>query len=289
VAPFWRRFDPFTERKIGRIAREFRPDAILTITGRGAAMTPPGDYALVGRLGGYYKLEYYRHCDHLVCNTPDLVRYVRSGGWPADRVVYIPNFPQADDSPPASRAELGTPVGSPLAVALGRLHRDKAFDILLLAAAGIHDLWVWIAGVGPDEKKLRAQARDLGIADRVKFLGWRTDRAALLRAADICVFPSREEPFGNVVIEAWACGTPLVAAASVGPAFLIRPDEDAVLVPIDDVAALRDGIGRVLSSRPLAESLVAAGRKRIEGEFSEQVVVDQYTRMFEQVRRAARH
>src|SRR6185295_17796677 len=86
VLSFWRRFDISTERKFKQIAVEFQPDVVLTITGRGAAMTPPGDYALIGRLGGYYNFDYFRRCDYLVCNTPDLVRYVTQGGWAKDRV-----------------------------------------------------------------------------------------------------------------------------------------------------------------------------------------------------------
>ncbi len=284
VLPFWVRFDPFTGPGIRRIAAAFRPDAVLTITGRGAAMTPPGNYALIGRLGGYYNYDYFRRCDYLVCNTPDLVRYVERGGWARERVFYIPNFPHIDDAPAVDRATLGTPADVPLAVALGRLHRNKALDVLLKAAAQIPGLWVWIAGEGPDKHKLTKLARDLGVENRVRFLGWRTDRGALLRAADVCVFPSREEPFGNVVVEAWAYGTPLVAAASTGPAFLTRPGEDAILVPVDDVAALAAGIRDVLGSKELAARLTANGRARVESEFSEKAVIGQYMRMFEQVR-----
>jgi glycosyltransferase involved in cell wall biosynthesis len=288
VLPFFRRFDWLTGRRFRRIANEFGPDVVLTITGRGAAMTPPGDYALIGRLGGYYNFDYFRRCDYLVCNTPDLVRYVTEGGWATERVFYIPNFPHIEAAPAVDRHTLGTPEDVPLAVALGRLHPNKAMDVLLQAAAQIPDLWVWIAGEGPDEAKLKKQARALGVAERVKFLGWRTDRAALLKAANVCVFPSREEPFGNVVVEAWAYGAPLVAAASTGPAWLTRNGEDAVLVPVDNPEALARGIRDILASKDLAGRLAENGRKRIETEFSEQVVIGQYADMFEQVRRKRR-
>lgn len=284
VLPFFRRFDWLTGRRFKCIAEKFCPDVVLTITGRGAAMTPPGDYTLIGRLGGYYNFDYFRRCDYLVCNTPDLIRYVMEGGWAKDRVFYIPNFPHIDEAPAVRRGALGTPKDAPLAVALGRLHPNKAMDVLLMAAAQVHDLWVWIAGEGPDNAKLKKLACDLRIAERVKFLGWRTDRGALLKAADVCVFPSREEPFGNVVVEAWAYGAPLVAAASTGPAWLARNGEDALLVPVDDPEALAQGIRDVLTSKDLANRLVENGRKRIETEFSENVVIGQYLDMFEQVR-----
>ena len=284
VLPFFRRFDWITGRRFRRIANAFQPDIVLTITGRGAAMTPPGDYTLIGRLGGYYNFDYFRRCDYLVCNTPALARYVMEGGWAKDRVFTIPNFPHIEDVPAAVRVALGTPKDAPLAVALGRLHPNKAMDVLLRAAAQIPELWVWIAGEGPDKAKLKKLARDLGIAERVKFLGWRTDRGALLKAADLCVFPSREEPFGNVVVEAWAYGAPLVAAASTGPAWLARNGEDAILVPVDNAQALAQGIRDVLASKDLANGMVENGRKRIETEFSENVVIGQYLDMFERVR-----
>jgi glycosyltransferase involved in cell wall biosynthesis len=283
-APFFRRFDLWTPRKLRRIAAEFRPQCVLTFTGRGGAMTPPGPYALIGRLGGYYRLEYFRRCDYLVCITPDLVRHVVEGGFPKEKVFFIPNFAVIQDAPAIDRATFDTPRNAKLALALGRLHKSKALDVLLRAAAQVPDLYVWIAGEGPDRAELVQLAADLGIASRVRFLGWRTDRSALLRAADVCVFPSRFEPNGTVVVEAWAHGVPLVTAASAGPAWIARDGEDALIAPIDDADGLAERIRAVLSSPELAAKLVANGHRRIAEEFSEEAVVGKYIAMFEAVR-----
>src|SRR5262249_22684650 len=110
------------------------------------------------------------------------------------------------------------------------------------------------------------------------------DRAALYGAADLCVYPSREEPFGNVVVEAWSCGVPIVATASTGPAWLARNGEDAILTPVDDLRALAEGIRAVLTSKELAAKLAAAGRHRVETEFSETRIVQSYIDLFEKVR-----
>jgi glycosyltransferase involved in cell wall biosynthesis len=262
----------------------FRPDIALAFAGRAASFMPRGDYGLIGRLGGYYNLKNFKACDYLVCNAPDLVRYVIEGGWPASKVSLIPNFAAVPDGPPLDRGEFETPDEAPLAVALGRLHPNKGLDVLIRAAALIPELFVWIAGEGPERERLENLARELGIAGRVKFLGWREDRAALYRAADLCVYPSREEPFGNVVVEAWSCGTPIVTTASTGPAWLVRKDEDAILTPVDDVEALAAGIRRVLSSKLLAAELVSAGRRRVSEEFSESAIVRHYIDLFEKVR-----
>jgi glycosyltransferase involved in cell wall biosynthesis len=268
-----------------RAADAFQPDIVFAFAGRAASFVPRGNYTVIGRLGGYYNLSNFQTCDYLVCNAPDLVRYVVAGGWPETRVFLIPNFPSVPDAPALDRAAFGTPRDAPLAVALGRLHPNKGLDILVRAVALVPDLFVWIAGEGPERQALETLARDLGVSGRIKFLGWRTDRAALYKAADVCVYPSREEPFGNVVVEAWSCGVPIVTTASTGPAWLARNGEDAIVTPIDDVPALAEAIRKVIASKPLASRLVAGGRRRVAEEFSESSIVRRYRDLFEQVRR----
>jgi glycosyltransferase involved in cell wall biosynthesis len=276
--------DLWTTSRLRKIARAFRPDVVLTFAGRASSHMPRGDYTLIGRLGGYYGLKYFRHCDYLVCNAPDLVRYVVEGGWRSERVFHIPNFPRIEETPALDRASLNTPEGMPLALALGRLHPNKALDVLVESAASIPDLWVWIAGEGKERTHLENLARDLGVSERVKFLGWRTDRAALFKAADICVFPSREEPFGNVVIEAWAYGTPLVTTDSAGPAWLVRNGEDGIVTPVDDVEALAGGIKSLLSDPKLATKLIDNGKGRISEGFSEEAIISRYLDLMEGLR-----
>ncbi len=123
-------------------------------------------------------------------------------------------------------------------------------------------------------------AQALGVAPRVRFLGWRTDASALYRAADICVFPSRYEPLGNVVIQSWAHGLPVVAAASQGPKALIHDGSDGVLVPVDDPDALAASIRRLLAEPMLRTRLAAAGAARVAGEFSEAAGVAQGKQLF---------
>src|SRR6185295_10481145 len=139
-----------------------------------------------------------------------------------------------------------TPANAVLLLALSRLHEKKGLDVLLAALRDLPQCVAWLAGDGPLQKDLELLAERLGVADRVRFLGWRTDRGALLRAADVCVLPSRWEPFGTVMLEAWAAGTPLIAAASQGPSALIDDGGNGLLVPVDDAPALVAAIRRVM-------------------------------------------
>jgi glycosyltransferase involved in cell wall biosynthesis len=165
---------------------------------------------------------------------------------------------------------------------MGRLHEAKAHDVALHALVRIPDAFLWIAGAGPLEAKLKGMAEALGVAPRVRFLGWRTDASALYRSADVCVFPSRYEPLGNVVIQAWAHGLPVVAAASQGPKALIRDGEDGLLTPVDDAEALAAAVTRLLADRDLRGRFVAAGEARVAAEFSEAAVVGQWKELFAQ-------
>ncbi len=254
---------------------------LLAWMNRAARHTPRGPWARIGRLGGYYNLKYYEGFEELVANTEDIAEWIVGQGWPAGRVRCIPNFAAAPpDGGPLDRATLETPADAPLLLAMGRLHDSKAHDVSLQALAELPDAFLWIAGVGPLEAKLKAMAEALGVAARVRFLGWRTDPSALYRAADVCVFPSRYEPLGNVVIQAWAHGLPVVAAESQGPKALIEDGRDGVLVPVDDAEALAAGVRRLLAEPKLAAQFAQRGRGRVAAEFSEAAVVGQWKTLF---------
>jgi glycosyltransferase involved in cell wall biosynthesis len=258
----------------------YRPDIVITWLNRASKMFPAGDFLRLARLGGYYDLKYYRRCDDLTCITPDLVEHVVRNGWPRERAHYMPNFARVRDMPAIARAELDTPEDAVVVFALGRLHAVKAFDVLLKALAVERRPYLWLAGEGPLRHELEALAGALGIADRVRFLGWRDDREALFAAADICVFPSRYEPFGSVTLEAWAHRLPLVAAASAGPASVIRDGEDGLLVPIDDVAAMAASLTRLMDDPELRHRLVEAGWQQYQARFTETAAVSRWLDLF---------
>jgi glycosyltransferase involved in cell wall biosynthesis len=273
-------FDFATDPKLARAIDDFAPDVVLAWMSRAARYCRQGEYALVGRLGGYYDLKYYRHCDHLIANTTDIANYLASNGWPRERTTYIPNFVDAKPAAAADREAEDTPTDAPLLLAMGRLHQNKAFDVLLDAMVSLPDAYLWIAGDGPLGDGLRQQAERLGIASRVRFLGWRDDVASLLAAADVLVCPSRHEPLGNVVIEGWAHRRPVVAAAAQGPSALIEDGRSGLIVPVGDAEALADAIRRAAFDGDLAAALADGGQAAYEADYTEAIVVDRYREFF---------
>lgn len=281
--PFGGAFDFSTRWAIRRAIKEYAPDIVLTWMNRATAMTPRGKFVHVGRLGGYYNIKYYRKCQHLIANTQDIVDYLRGNGWPDDKVHHLPNFVSSDRVAPVDRRKMYTPDTAPLVLALGRLHENKAFDTLLEAIARVPNVYLWLAGEGPLRQQLENRAEVLGIKPRVRFLGWREDVEALYAAADIFVCPSRHEPLGNVVIEAWAQDIPVIAADSLGPGMLIRHGETGILVPVDDAAALGRSIKHLAENPSLRDRLAEGGRAEYEANHTEQAVVDQYLQFFSQI------
>jgi len=280
---FGGRMDFSTSRALKREINAFEPDVVLTWMNRATSMCPKGDFVHAARLGGYYDLKYYANCDHLIGNTQDIVEYLVEHDWPKDKAHYLPNFVFDEDAEPLSRRDFYTPNDVPLIVALGRLHENKAFDVLLSALARVPNAYLWLAGEGPLKEELQKQAEVLGIKPRVRFLGWRDDTAALLQTVDLFVCPSRHEPLGNVVIEAWAQGLPVVAADSMGPGTLIENMESGVLVPVDDEILMARAIRGVLDDEDLSRRIAEQGYKTYQENFTEARVVEQYLEFFEKV------
>ncbi len=276
-------FDLVSRRGFARAIATYDPDIVLTWSNRATGQCPRGKYVHLARLGGFYNLKYYRRCDHLIGNTQGIRRYLIEQGWPAERTHYLPNFVDTEAMPAVDRAEFDTPGDAKLILALGRLHPNKAFDVLIEAMVEVPDAYLWIAGSGPLDRRLKDHAASLGIANRTRFLGWRDDTAALLAAADVMVCPSRHEPLGNVVLEGWAHRRPVVAAASQGPTELIVDRETGLLVPVDKAAPLAEAIRQCLADDGLSAEMTEAGYAAYQSGFTRDVVVRAYLEFFDQV------
>lgn len=277
LAPVELRFggplDLLTGPSLRRALRCYAPDIVIAWMNRAARFTPRGDYILAGRLGGYYDLRHYRHCDHLIGNTRALAAWITAQGFPATRTHYLPNF-VADMSgiSPTTRAEFAIPSTAPLILGLGRLHSNKGFDILIRALARLPGTHAVIAGEGPERPILESLARAEGVAERLHLPGWRTDTGALLAMADIFVSSSRHEPLGNMVLEAFSAARPTIAAAAAGPREIIDATT-GLLVPIDDPAALAAAIQTLLDDPARRISLAEAGRAHYLSHYAEAPVL----------------
>lgn len=203
----------------------------------------------------------HRRADRVICQTPEMAADVVRAGVPAARTVVIPN--PLDTAGVAERAAAGNPyppAGRHL-VAAGRLVPVKGFDLLLDAFARVvknrPEARLHLLGEGPERAALGNQAARLGIGAQVVFEGFRDNPYPYLRHADLVVLSSRYEGYPNVVLEALALGTPVVAFACPGGSAVVD-GVNGWTVPAGDVDALADRIAAALAGPLPARERVAA-------------------------------
>jgi glycosyltransferase involved in cell wall biosynthesis len=179
---------------------------------------------------------------------------------------------------------------APVVLAAGRFSRWKGFADLLQACAVLKSksiaftcllLGKALRSEKDAEAQLAQQARELGLSN-VVFAGWRDDVPAIMKAASVLVLPSHTEPFGRVIIEAWACGLPVVATNAGGPAEIIADKVNGLLVRTGDAGQIAGAIEMILRERALAGRLSVAGFQRAKG-FTLQKHAEQVVRVYREV------
>ncbi len=265
-----------TRLALERVHQSFRPQIAQYWTGRAGhfARRRPG-CANIGWFGGYRQMKDFRACDDFIAITPDLERHLRDGGVDEEHISRVHTFSTVEmgAGTPVSRARFDTPDDVALLLVLARLHPKKGIDTLLHALKEVDGAFLWIAGEGPNRKEYEDLVRTLGLGARVRFLGWQEDRAGLLSACDICVMPSRFEPFGTVMAEAWSARRPLIVAAAQGPRAYVRDGENGLMVPIDNPPALAAAIRLILNAPDLAQRLVDGGTRSFASQFTAEAYV----------------
>lgn len=282
-APFQGFFDTKTRDILKQEARNFRPDIVQTWMFQASRIMPVGDYIRLGWLRGYHHLEDYRYCDHLCALTKGIVSSIIAQGWPSERIHKIRPFAEGTSGEKLPKSTYNTPEDAPVILGLGRLHWHKSFDAVIQVLAQIPDAYFWLAGEGEQRADLEDFAKTLGVFDRVRFLGWQENQADLYASADVCVLPSRYEPFGLVMIEAWAHKIPLVVTRAAGPRATAQDMIDALLVPIDDIDAFAEAIRRVLADDILRASLIEKGFNHYKQDYTVESAVAQYQRLYKQI------
>lgn len=282
----WGAWDPFAPCAISRALRAHRAEIVQCHLARAAQLGGIAARRLgvptLAKTHNYVDLRYYRAIDRLVPTTRAQEDYLRAHGVAAARITRIPNFSRLAPRAPASQ----TPAPPVRLLALGRLVEKKGFDVLLDALASLPStappVVLTLAGDGPLRAALEARARQLAPRVTVRFVGWVDDVAPLFAAADLFVLPSRDEPFGIVVLEAMAAGVPIVATRTAGPLEVLNADM-AALVDVGDVAALATAIANALADPAAAQARAARAVTEFTSTYAAAAVVPRYERIYEEL------
>lgn len=198
----------------------------------------------------------YSMADVVVAQTAQVAQWVEDN-MKCQKVVVIPN--------PVSKVEvtnshvnlmdmIGTAKQAPTIVAMGRMNKEKGFDLLLKAFAmvtSLHPDWrLVIFGEGQERNNLTSLSKDMGVSDKVFMPGLVKNPAHLLKQADIFVMSSRFEGFPNALLEAMACGLPVISFdCPGGPGEIIRDGIDGLLVKPEDVNAMANAMKRLIENK----------------------------------------
>ena len=258
----------FSRYKLARVIDRFRPDVIQYWKARAGRFTFSRHSARsVAWHGATARINRLSGCDWHQGSSASVIADFLGAGVPEEKAFVVPPFSGGIETEPLRRSEFGIPEDAPLAVVLSRLHAKKGLNTLLDAARMVDGLNILIAGDGSMRRALEAQIKAQRLNDRIKLLGWRNDRVALIDMADFVICPSKIEPFGKTVIDAWAAGKPVIAADAAGPSTLITPGETGLLVRRGDDEALARGMQQLIDFPELRFKLGAAGRAAYGDEF----------------------
>lgn len=290
--------DPFSRFQISRIIAEKKPDIVQTYMGRATRLThlPVASPTVhVSRLGGFYKLNGYRHADAWIGNTKTICEYMTGNGFPAHRVFYLPNFIDVPPEPSAEtlrtiRDKHDIPENALIILGVGRLVKKKGFAGLiesfsrLPADVGCRTVYLLIVGSGPEERALKTFAGQHPCHDRIRWAGWHSNPDPYYAAADLFICPSLHEPLGNVILEAWSNGTPVISTATDGALELIRDGVNGLLVPVDDPDALAQRMEHTLKQdESVTSELVHNGLSELTRRYGKEAVLDSYIELYEKL------
>ncbi len=205
-------------------------------------------------------------------------------GVPPEKLQVIFNGVDLQEFSPgvSDRSRWNLPPNVPLALFAGdiRIPR-KNLDTVLHALVKVPNLHLAVAGITEGSPYLQL-AESLGLNERVHFLGLCDDVPELMKAVDFLVFPSRYDPFGLVVIEAMACGLPVITAVTTGAAELVKPEAGIVLSDPNDTEALREALSSLASDRTLRTQMGQTARILAE-QHSWQLMAKSYVDVFEEL------
>lgn len=242
-------YDPFAANQINIALNRFQPNIVEVHLARAAFLAGKtksvNKWPLIAKTHNNLNGKYYRNVDVIVPFTAQAAKPEYHCNIPQHKFApVIPNF---------SRLEPVSTVVKPARIekifAAGRFVKKKGFNFLLEALAELKPIdgnfSLQIVGDGSEFSSLMALSTELGIDDKVQFLGRRNDIPDLMKNADLFVLPSLREPFGIIVLEAMAMGTPIIATRCEGP-LEVLDDQSAILVDKGDTASLTDGLRKAM-------------------------------------------
>ncbi len=261
----------YKSNALGLLLRRFWPMRLVT--------TVHGWVKHTRRTPLYYHIDRLslRHYERVICVSEDLRQECLACSVPDVRCVLIENaidteeFKRSQETHVA-KERCGLPPDRFLVGAVGRLSAEKGFDLLIRAVDRLLkqglDLDLVIVGEGDQQAPLQRLVRELGRSERIRLLGYRAQLVDLYQAMDVLALSSHREGLPNVLLEAMAVETPVVATRIAGVPRLVEHERNGLLVDAGNEVALADALARMVRDANLRRRLGRAGRATIAERYS---------------------
>lgn len=301
------RFDLTALRKLRSLIRERQPDVLLSCLFAGNSYARLATLGMGGKRpkvlisercvdswksGWQLWLDrWFQSCtDLLIANSESVATFYRQHGFPGEKIRVIPNGVEIPPPPSISKAEfcrqLGIPVDSKLIAFVGRLAPQKRLKDLLWAVQMLRhsrpDAYLLLIGDGPQRDELELYAEETEAATHTRFLRHRDDAASLLHLVDVFWLASEFEGMSNSLMEAMACGKPVVVSDIPPNHELVTHGQEGWISNLGDPAGFTQYTLKLLEDPQTAEKMGAAGREKMEQLFSVSSMVSQYFRMIDE-------
>ncbi len=250
----WGQWDIFASMRIRKLIADFAPDAAIAHGNRALHLMHRAAKGIcpVIPVANNYHLQHFAKFDSAFTVTEDLRQAAIAKGISPERVYTIPNTIQILQLPPRPLRRMPPVIG-----AMGRFVEKKGFGDYLQAIAILKERGIEfravLGGTGELESDLKQLAEQLGILDVLQFLGWVENKQDFYRSIDVFCLPSLHEPFGIVLLEAFAHKVPVVTTDSEGPAQIATHGTHALIAPRRNPDILADAMAQLLEDGRFAD------------------------------------
>jgi glycosyltransferase involved in cell wall biosynthesis len=175
----------------------------------------------------------------------------------------------------------------PVLIIVGSLVPEKNQTFMLDVFHALHKQygrgWLWVVGDGPLRNSLESQARELGLVNQIKFLGYQPDALSYIRSADVLVLPSKIEGLPAVLLEAMACGVPVLTSAVGGIPEVVIDRETGILMRDWRVESYVEGIVSILSDERFRSGIVARAQQLVSSNYPLNTIAERFRETYQQL------
>jgi glycosyltransferase involved in cell wall biosynthesis len=260
----WGTWDVVAGRALSHIFRRERVAAVIAHGNRALSLCRQalGQAAPLIAVAHNYRTGRCNLADAVIAVAPDLRDHLARHFKDPERIFLVPNTVRSIEARPAA-TRYRTP---PMIGTMGRMVGKKGFRVFCVAMAELKSSGIpfqaVIAGDGEDRMAIEHTIHALGLDREVSLPGWIHDKGAFWPAIDIFCIPSLHEPFGLVLLEAWAAGKPVISTDAEGPRSIAEHNRDALIIPTNDAQALAQSVQLLLANPAKAHDLAMAGYQK---------------------------